>query len=127
MSASAVKINKMKVVFSNSKSAINALIESSKKHSEAANTGDYKTANKNYDVIQKAVVYLRANDGLAELKNLLANNETSVKVWAATFLLKHYEKDAIAVLEDIAQKSIPQHSFDARMVLQEWRNGRLNM
>jgi hypothetical protein len=117
----------MKNAFSNSESAINAIIESSKRHSDATDIGDYKTANKNYNVIQKAVTYLRENDGLSELKNLLTNDEISVKVWVATFLLKHYEQDAVTVLEDVAKKSIPQHSFNAKMVLQEWRNGRLNM
>lgn len=117
----------MKHKLNNLDSAINIIIESSQKHAQATETGDYKTANKNYYLIKKGVTYLRENDGIEKLKELLTYNETSVKVWVASYLLKHDEHLAVTVLEEIASKSIPHQSFDAKMVLQEWRKGNLNI
>jgi hypothetical protein len=115
----------MKHLFNSIESAINTIIDASQKHSYATEIGDYKTANKNYDIIQKAVIYLRANDGVYKLRELLTHSQVSVRVAAASFLLKHFEQEAIGVLEEIASKSIPHQSFNAQMVLQEWRNGNL--
>ena len=117
----------MKPTFKNLDEAINTIIESSQQHSHAIETGDYKTANKNYELIQKAVIYLRQNDGIEKLTGLLTYNDIGVKVVAASYLLKHVENQAVTVLEEIESKSIPHHSFTAELVLQEWRKGKLNL
>lgn len=117
----------MKHSFNNIESAINTVIESSKKHAFASNTGDYKTANKHFDLTKKAINYLRENDGIVQLKELLVHSEVSVRVMVASYLLKHFEHEAILVLEEIASKSIPIQSLDAKMVLQEWRKGNLKL
>ncbi len=117
----------MKNLFKDIESAINTIIESSKKHAFASESGDYKIANRNYDLIQKAVGYLREHNGIDKLKELLSNSEVSVRVVAASFLLKHSEQEATSALEEIASKSIPHQSFNAQMILQEWRKGNLNL
>lgn len=117
----------MKKTFNNKDEAIKAIIESSQMHAQASQTGDYKTANKNYHVINKAVVYLIENGGIEKLKELLTYTDVSVKVWVASYLIKQDDQQAVSVLEEIAFKSIPFHSSDARLVLQEWRKGNLNL
>jgi hypothetical protein len=117
----------MKHTFNSAEEAINTVIESSKNHANATDTGDYKTANKNYDVLKKAVTYLRENNETEKLKELLKYNDISVKVAAASYLLKNADQEAIAVLKEIASQSIPHHSFTAKLVLQEWQKGKLNL
>ncbi|HWZ03769.1 MAG TPA: hypothetical protein VNX40_09175, partial [Mucilaginibacter sp.] len=76
------------------------------------------TANKNYAIINKSVTYLKENNGIEKLKELLTYDVVSVKIWAASYLIKEGDQQAIAVLEEIASKSIPHHSFAAKLLLQ---------
>lgn len=117
----------MRILFNNNESAIGTIVDSAQKHSIASENGDFKTANKNYDLIKKAVEYLRKHNGIDELKGLLTHTEISVKIAASSYLLKHFEREAVKVLEEIANKSIPHKSFDAKMILQEWKKGNLDL
>jgi hypothetical protein len=117
----------MKQSFNDIEEAIKVIIESSQKHANATLTGDYKIANKNYYLIKNAVDFLIGNDGIEKLRELLTYNDVSVKVWAASFLLKKDDQKAVAVLQEIESKSIPHHSFDAKILLQEWRKRKLNL
>ena len=105
--------------------AVNIIIESSKKHAAATETGDYKIANKNYHLIKKAVDYLMQTDEVQRLCELLDYDNASDQVWVASFLIKYDNQKAVNTLELIASQSIPHHSFDTKMVLQEWRKGKL--
>jgi hypothetical protein len=113
----------MKQNFNNSKEAINTIITSAQKHTYATDNGDYKTANKNYDLVVEAVDYLKKNNELDKLKDLITHNEISVKVAVASFLIKYSDPQAIAILEEIASKAIPHHSFTAQILLKQW-NGK---
>ena len=115
----------MKYSFSNTEKAIDTIIDASVKHAQATETGDYKTANKNYHLINNAITYLLENKNTEELEKLLIHDETSVKVWVASYLIKQGDQHAIAVLEQIASQSIPDQSFDAKILLQQWREGKL--
>jgi hypothetical protein len=105
--------------------AVNIIIESSQKHAQATETGDYKIANKSYGSINNAVNYLKENDGIGKLKELLKYNEVSVKLWVASYLIKQDDPQAITVLKEIASQSIPHHSFNATLVLQGWQKGKV--
>lgn len=115
----------MKNIFTNTESAIFSIIESAQIHSTASENGDYKKANKNYEIIQKAVEFIIDNNQIDSLKNLLNHNEISVKIASASYLLKYFEKESLEVLEKIVTDSILFKSFEAKMILQEWRNGNL--
>lgn len=101
--------------------------DSAKLHAHASLNGDYKAANKHYDRISEAIAFLRANDGLKKLYELLFREDVNVKLAAASYLLSHDEKIAIPILEGIAESEIPHSSFSAKMVLSEWENGNLNL
>jgi major membrane immunogen (membrane-anchored lipoprotein) len=111
----------------NVESAIQTIIESSQIHAEESTNGNYKTANKNFDLIQKAVNFLRENNAIEKLKELLLYDNIDVKISAATYLLKHNEPEAVAVLQEIALKSNPFQSFNAEMILQEWKKGNITL
>lgn len=105
--------------------AIRTIIESSEKHAEATNTGDYKTCNKNYTLIKKGVDYIMEKGEIESLRELLNYDSVSVKLWVASFLIKLNDKKAVEVVEYIASQSIRHHSFDARILLEEWKKGNL--
>lgn len=117
----------MKNTINDYQDAISLFIESCEKYAFYADKGDNKLVNKNYGLIKKTVDYLRENNYEYKLKPFLESDDYWIKLWASTFLLKHYEQESILVLEEIASKSIPRISFDAKMVLQEWRKGNLNI
>ena len=105
--------------------AIKTIIESSEKHAEATDTGDYKTCNKNYTFIKKSVDYLMENGEIDSLRELLNCDSVSVKLWVASFLIRLNEEKAIQVVESIASQSIRHHSFGAQVLLEEWKKGNL--
>ncbi len=105
--------------------AIALFVDSCKKNALYNEIGNNKQANKSYFLIVESVEYLRENSLIFELKQFLNNNDYLLRLWSATFLLRHFEDESIFVLEDIASKQIRNISFDAKMVLQEWRNGNL--
>ena len=117
----------MKDKLNNIELVISTIIDSSKKHAIASENGEYKIANKNFDIVKKAVVYLRENNGINNLKQLLTYDDESVKLMAATYLLKHFEKESIDVIENIAFQTISNQSFNAKMILQEWYKGNINL
>ena len=111
----------MKDKFENSDEAVTALIESCKNHANATETGDYKTANKSYAILKKAVTDLEENNATYKLKNLLTDENESVKIWVASFLIKQDDVAAHAVLEELLLSKNPHISFSARLVLEGWK------
>ena len=107
------------------KSAITLFQEAAIKHAEATEEGDYKTANKSYDLIAKAVTYLKKEDAIAELKHLICNSSAGVRLWAACYLLPITEKESISILEEIS-KSPGILALDAETTISEWKKGNLN-
>jgi hypothetical protein len=118
---------KMENNLNNLDDAINQFRESCQKYGFYSVKCDSKLANKNYFLIKNAVDFIRENNGEELLKVFLTSDCNWTKLWASTFLLKHFEQESILVLEDIESKCIPAISFDAKMVLQEWKKGNLKM
>lgn len=103
-----------------------AFEEASKKHADALEKGDHKTVNRNYDKIVQIVNTLRSLDKIDYLLSFLNHTSTGVRLAAAAFLLSTYEKEAVAVLEEIKNGDSFQ-SLDAEMTLEEWRKGNLKL
>jgi hypothetical protein len=106
--------------------ALNAFEEASIKHGEASESGDYRVANKNHDIVRDVVSFLKQNNKVTELLKFYLHPITAVRLAAATFLLPEFETESIRILEEIANGSGIE-SFDAEMVLEEWRNGNLEV
>ena len=109
-------------------SNISKYIENAINHGEATNKGDHKKANKCYEKLIEAYLQIR-NSGenwIDEFIELLLHENDSVKCWSATHLLKYREQEAIKTLKELnTGKGIT--SFDAEMVLEEWKKGNLKL
>jgi hypothetical protein len=56
----------------------------------------------------------------------MKNESDAVRLWAAADALKFAPHEAELVLVELAGNPRGVSGFDARMILQEWRQGRLN-
>lgn len=95
-------------------------------HSRATLEGDPKTANKNHDVIAAVYRELRQR-GVESQRRLLAlfgHRDAGVRQWAAAHALEFAPAEGERVLEEIAALA-GRAGFDAKMILREWRAGRL--
>jgi len=103
-------------------------MESAVAHGGATLNGDHKTANKSYDKLVKLVAQIRAfgNEGSSAILALSRDRNESVACWAATHSLKYNEEAALGALSLLAEKSGPI-GFGAKMVIQQWHKGQLNV
>ncbi len=106
--------------------ALNLFEEAAINHADATEQGDYKTANKNYAIIVKAIEFLKEQNKRKDLSEFLNHNSIGVRMWAATYLLPVIESEALQVLKKISEeKGI--HSFDAEVTISEWKKGNLKL
>lgn len=98
-------------------------------HGEASVKGDNEEANEAYSKLIAIVRQLRQapDQGAADLKEALKNEDAHVQCWAATHLLPLDETIAVSTLERLAADSASLAGFDAKMVLREWRAGSLTI
>ncbi|HTG25013.1 MAG TPA: DUF2019 domain-containing protein [Reyranella sp.] len=98
-------------------------------HGRCTESGDYKRGNSAYDRMIAALAELRghADRGEAVLTKLLNHPNEWVRLDAATHLLPLRAELASANLENLASGPQSQLEFVAKMVLREWRAGRLNV
>jgi hypothetical protein len=92
--------------------------------SEAA---DSNKVNAAYRRLKAALEGLRAGPAQGEpiLAGLLAHPNPWVRLWAGTHLLPMRAELATSALEELASGPPGELRFDAKMVLREWRAGRL--
>src|SRR4051812_45451301 len=94
-------------------------------HGVGTNSGDHKKANEGYSKLNAAYKIIKSEDPeLNSLKELLNDEDSSVKSWAAAHLLLVDPKIAEPVLEEIAKEK-GLVAFSAEMTLEQWRNNKL--
>lgn len=106
--------------------ALSNFEEAATKHAEATERGNYKIGNKCYALISEVVIFLKDQNEVQRLSPFLNHPSVGVRLWAATYLLPGQEREAIKVLEQIAQRS-DIHSLTAETTLSEWRKGNLKL
>jgi hypothetical protein len=104
---------------------VQAYIAAVLEHGDTTGEEDDDLANERYERLRDALAALVASRSWpASLAELLEHSDRSVRCWAATHLLRAKPESAIDTLEELAtQKDIA--GFNAKMVLREWRAGRL--
>ena len=104
--------------------AITLFKEAAAKQAQGTEIGNSKMANRNYDILINIINYLKQNDSLDKLLELLEDQNVGVRIWAAAYLLPIHEKEATMVLKEI-EKGSDIHSLDAETTLSEWRRGNI--
>lgn len=112
------------IKITNTTTALSVFEEAAIKHGTATVQGDFKTANKSYKNIVKAVSFLKEQNEILSLLHFLNHPATSIRLWSATYLLPVRENEAIKALEAISISSNTS-SLDASMTLSEWQKGNL--
>jgi len=104
-------------------------IAAAAEHGRCTESGDYKRGNAAFDRMIAALAELRerADRGESILIELLNHPNGWVRLEAATHLLPLRAELASTILENLASGPQSQLEFIAKMVLQEWRAGRLNV
>jgi len=70
---------------------------------------------------------MRSNDRLSELVDLLEHEDPYVRLWAASYTLQIMPTKAEKVLEEISHVKGVMAGFSAKMTLEEWKKGTLNV
>jgi hypothetical protein len=98
-------------------------------HGRCTENGDYKKGNMAYDRLMSALAELRghADQGETVLTKMLNHPNEWVRLGAATHLLPLRAELASTILEHLAAGPQSQLEFNAKMVLREWRAGRLKV
>jgi len=96
-------------------------------HVRSNENSDYKSANRNYDLIVKAVAFLKNRGEVGLLSKFLSHDSDGVRVWAAAYLLPIQEYDAVKVLDAIANGPRGIQRLDAATTLSEWQKGNLKL
>ncbi|MEA2912456.1 MAG: hypothetical protein QOJ15_4537 [Bradyrhizobium sp.] len=98
-------------------------------HGRCTESGDYKRGNTAFDRMLAAHAELKAypDRGESILTELLGYPNRWVRLAAATHLLPLRKELASEALDDLASGPRSEVEFNAKMVLREWRAGRLNV
>src|SRR6266852_3714876 len=102
-------------------------IDAASQHGDCTERGDYKVGNAAYERLTRARGELKQlpDRGEGVLMKLVAHPNEWVRAAASEHLLPLREQLGIALLEQLAASPSRQVAFDAKMVLREWRAGRL--
>lgn len=105
-----------------------AYVQAAAAHGAAMDRGDHEKSNAAYGRKLRALAKLReaSDQGRATLTRLLAHQNAHVRCSAATHLLPLDEDAATLALDALASEP-PFVGFNARVVLREWKAGRLKV
>lgn len=96
-------------------------------HGECTFDGNYKKGNKVHGKIIKIIELIKKEEDHVrkEFYDLMNHEDDSVRMWAATTLLKSFEQRALGVLKDVATFNKTIHSLTARTTVDCWQKGLL--
>uniref|UniRef100_A0AB33JHI9 DUF2019 domain-containing protein n=1 Tax=Prevotella sp. GTC17262 TaxID=3236797 RepID=A0AB33JHI9_9BACT len=98
--------------------------EATIKHAETTEASTYIQANKSYQAIAKSARSLKETNSLKPLSKLLDSESVGARMWAATYLLPVFERNAVQILQTIASGN-NIHSLTAKMTIEQWEKGKL--
>ncbi|GAB1858739.1 hypothetical protein MHTCC0001_35790 [Flavobacteriaceae bacterium MHTCC 0001] len=107
--------------FKNIKEAKKDLVEAILKEYIGTLTDNDKLQENSIKKAYKIDNYIKGNFDLKEMKDLLNHDIPKVQIWIANMLLPIYEEAAIKLLDDISKRNIPHCSYNAEMMLFNWK------
>lgn len=105
---------------------IETFIQEAKKHGEAINHGEHKTANKVHKKIHTLYKFALANKIEITFLDLMDNEDENVQLWAAVCSLKYSKLLAEKKLQDLSNLSTIV-SLTATLTLKLWKEGKLEL
>jgi hypothetical protein len=104
-------------------------VDAAERHGKSTERGTAMSANRAHDQLMEALRGLRAmpDRGEAGLLELISHQSDWVREWASTHLLPLAEARALATLEELTNAKSAFVRVNAKMVLREWRAGRLKV
>src|SRR5262245_15714258 len=108
---------------------VDRYIAQAAEHGRCTESGDFKSGNAAFDRMMSALAEMRAHADKGEsiLTNLLSHPNGWVRLEAAVHLLPLRPDLASTALRFLASGPRSEVEFDAKMVLREWRAGRLKI
>jgi len=103
-----------------------SFIDLSIKHGEAIQDGNHKQANKVHAKLTSLYNEIRKNGTWYDLENLVKHPNENVKMWAATFLLRHDEDLARSVLNEL-KTSEGIIGLEASTTIDLWKKNMLDL
>lgn len=99
--------------------------ELSARHGHATEAGNYKAANRDFDVIVaiNKELHARGPEAHQQLLSLLNDQEPGTRCWAATDVLAFAPQEGERVLAELAKMPKSLVGFTAEMTLQQWKAG----
>jgi hypothetical protein len=92
-------------------------------HEKSTRNGESaKKINSYYNGIIEAVRWLYKHGELLKLKKFYSSSDSSLKSWAASFLIDIDSQNAVRVLEELAASKF----IDAEYILMGWKDGTLD-
>ena len=106
---------------------IEKYIIAAKSYGKYSELGDSKKTNKSYDEIMSSLADINnlPDNGKQYLSELVDDENDYVVCWAATHLIPMDKKLAKRTLKRLTKGKPGIVRFDAKMVLEEWKAGRL--
>lgn len=103
----------------NIETALSIFEEAATKHAETTEKGDYKGANKKYDIVVEAAAFLKERNEVDKLLDFLTHASVGVRMAAATYLLATHEKEAIKVLLQVSRGHTCSYSRNYNVRMEE--------
>jgi hypothetical protein len=116
--------NDMKTITSQEE-ALKLFEENSIKQAQTLETGNFKLGNECFDNKIKCLSYLYKTNGMGMLEQLLSHENVGVRESASYAYLSVCPQKGEEVLSEIANGNYGIHSFNAEMILKEWKKREL--
>lgn len=100
--------------------------DAASRHGVATHAGESDQANVAHDELKDVARQLRESGDLSQLEELLVDDESGVRLWAASHLLDEAPAVARPVLEDLVHNDRSIVGFVAQTTLREWQRRHLS-
>jgi hypothetical protein len=107
------------------KEVIEAFIDQAERYGRAINDGDSKVANLSHDKLKAIIKATDSKEQGGILLKLCEHKSESVRLWAASFLLKQNESLSLSIIEEIISSGSIL-GLVAEVTLDKWKSGNFN-
>ena len=107
---------------------LNEYISLAIEEGETTLKGDYKRGNIIHSKLMKIIEKLKEEELniRKQFYTLMYHENDSVKIWTAATLLKTFNKEALAVLNDIKHRNRDIFALTAKDIIEIWKKGMLD-